>query len=81
MDMESLPNALGSVFELTFLKLYFNGPCDQQLTQNVDFTVLNNLNLMEPVAVHAMLWAYLMLSFFWMISSVTMLTSRRNASI
>lgn len=75
MDLDNRPNALGSLLELTFFKVYFSGPCDQQIGQNVDFTVLQNLSSLEPPAVHGVIWAYLMLSFFWLISSVTLLTS------
>lgn len=75
MDLESRPNALGSLMELTFFRVYFQGPCEQPILQSVDFTALEPLNVVEPIGVHGMIWAYLMLSFFWLISSVTLLTS------
>lgn len=77
MDLEGRPNTLGSVLELTFFKVYFAGPCDQPITQDVNFDALANLSYMQPNAVHGVIWAYLMLSFFWLISSVTLLTSKR----
>lgn len=76
MDLDSRPNALGSLMELTFFKVYFNGPCDQVIQQAVDFNALEGLNVVQPIGVHGMIWAYLMLSFFWLISSVTLLTSK-----
>lgn len=81
MDLDSLPNALGSIFELTFFKVYFSGPCDQQITQTVNFESLTNLDYMKPSAVHGVIWAYLMLSFFWFISSVTLLTSEGEPGV
>lgn len=75
MNLDDRPNALGSIFELTFFKAYFSGPCNQQIMQDVSFESLESLDYMKPSAVHGVIWAYLMLSFFWLISSVTLITS------
>lgn len=71
---------MGSIFELTFFKVYFSGPCDQPLPQGLNFEVLDNVDYMKPSAVHGVIWAYLMLSFFWLISSVTLITSKMTDS-
>lgn len=49
MDLDSRPNALGSLMELVFFKVYFNGPCDQPIQQSIDFTSLETLNVVEPI--------------------------------
>lgn len=72
------PNSVGTIFELTFFKVYFSGPCDQQISQDVSFEVLDNVDYMKASAVHGVIWAYLMLSFFWFISSVTLITSKEE---
>lgn len=81
MSLEDLPVALGSVFELTFFKVYFSGPCEQVLPEEVNFEVLDELSVMTPIAVHGIIWAYLLLSFFWLISSITLITSERSISL
>lgn len=49
------------------------GSCVQADLPEVNWGVLNALNLMRPVDVHAWAWVYLMISFCWLISSVTIL--------
>ncbi|XP_055688630.1 uncharacterized protein LOC129793076 isoform X2 [Lutzomyia longipalpis] len=73
MTFENVVPSVGSLFELTFFHVYFRGPCDLPDFPIIDFGIVNNLPLLEPLDVHAMAWAYLIISFFWLISSLTII--------
>uniref|UniRef100_A0A1L8DA46 Putative conserved plasma membrane protein n=1 Tax=Nyssomyia neivai TaxID=330878 RepID=A0A1L8DA46_9DIPT len=71
MTFENVASSVGTLFELTFFHVYFRGPCDLPDFPPLDLTIVDNLPLLEPIDVHAMAWAYLIISFFWLISSLT----------
>lgn len=51
------------------------GTCSQSGLPDVDYATLDKLNLIRPPQVHICMWIYLALSVFWLISSITLLTS------
>ncbi|GAB0099181.1 uncharacterized protein DMENIID0001_150270 [Sergentomyia squamirostris] len=81
MTFEDVVPSVGSLFELTFFHIYFRGPCELPNFPPLDFTVVNNLALLEPIDVHAMAWAYLIVSFFWLISSLTIIITCKEEYI
>lgn len=42
---------------------------------NIDYVPISRLNLMKPMQVYICMWIYLTISIFWLISSITLLTS------
>lgn len=55
--------------------LQFAGTCAQSGMPNIDYAPINRLNLMKPMQVHICMWIYFAASIFWLISSITLLTS------
>lgn len=55
--------------------LFVTGGCFQAGLPDVNLDILNDLNLMSANAVHVWVWIYLVVSIFWTISSVTLITS------
>ncbi|XP_055623441.1 uncharacterized protein LOC129766865 [Toxorhynchites rutilus septentrionalis] len=78
MDFSRQTNTLGSLLTLTFFYQYFEGTCGQTNIPFIDMTAVRGLNLLSPGDLQAWLWVYLMLHFFWGISSLTLLTNARK---
>lgn len=74
LDFVGMIATYGSITELTLFRLYFNGGCFQAGLPDVNLDILNDLNLMSADAVHVWVWIYLVVSIFWAISSVTLIT-------
>lgn len=51
------------------------GPCSQSGMPNIDYAMINKLNLIKPMQIHICMWIYCGISFLWLISSITLLTS------
>ncbi|XP_059614453.1 uncharacterized protein LOC132260398 [Phlebotomus argentipes] len=81
MSFENVWPSMGSLLELTFFHVYFRGPCDLPHFPAIDFGVVDGLPLLEPIDVHAMAWTYLIISFFWLISSLTIIITCKEEYI
>lgn len=54
------------------------GPCSQSGMPNIDYAMINKLNLIKPMQIHICMWIYCGISFLWLISSITLLTSKHK---
>ncbi|XP_055708426.1 uncharacterized protein LOC129804821 [Phlebotomus papatasi] len=81
MSFQDVWPSVGSLFELTFFHVYFRGPCELPYFPPIDFGIVDNLPLLDPIDVHAMAWAYLIISFFWLISSLTIILTCKEEYI
>jgi len=73
-DFTGFVASFGTITELTLFHLYFHGDCHQPFLPDVSFAALDSLNLMTPAGVHAWMWVYLIVSIFWLISSITLIS-------
>jgi len=73
LDFAGFVASFGTITELTLFRLYFHGDCLQLDLPFVDFSPLDGLNLQTPGGVHAWMWVYLVVSIFWLISSITLI--------
>ncbi|KAG4066319.1 hypothetical protein HA402_000543 [Bradysia odoriphaga] len=73
MDFTDMIASYGTITELTLFQLYFRGGCFQPGLPDINFGVIEQLNLMTPANVHAWMWVYLAVSILWAISSITLI--------
>lgn len=53
-----------------------SGTCPQEGLPNMDFGALNSINLIHPLKLHICAWLYLGIGVLWLISSITLITSK-----
>lgn len=80
LDFTGMVASYGTITELTLFELYFRGGCFQHVP-DINFDVIQHLNLMTPSNVHAWMWVYLAVSILWTISSITLIAVVRHKYI
>lgn len=66
----------GYLLRLTIYQIYFRGDSTPSgWPQNINFEVLNELDLMESWVVNIWMWVIAPLSLLWLFASVALLTS------
>uniref|UniRef100_A0A336MN33 CSON002607 protein n=1 Tax=Culicoides sonorensis TaxID=179676 RepID=A0A336MN33_CULSO len=73
MEMEPQSN-VKSLLGLTFYRQYFyKGDCTPNGFDNSLFSILDSVNIVKPIDIHAISWTYLALSFIWFVSGLLLL--------
>lgn len=75
-----LPN-FGNILRFTLFHMYFRGDCTPTGWPQVDFTALDNIDLMTPDFVYIWMWVVAALSLVWLFSSVTLITSVKKSTL
>lgn len=70
---------LGSLFRITLHNMYFrSGSCEPDDLPLTDIDSLEGLNLKSPTHVFIWMWVYMLISLLWIVSSITMITSKQK---
>lgn len=75
IDFSDAQANFGYLLRLTIHEMYFLGETTPSGWPNVNFEVLDELDLLEPWIVNIWMWVLAALSLLWLFASVALLTS------
>lgn len=70
MEVESQTVVQGLLGLTMYRQYFYSGECQPAGFNDTLFEVLETVDIVKPIDVHAISWTYLALSFFWLVSGV-----------